>query len=248
LDVVPGGAGTVSLVQGDGLRIPFVTLVVSASVAEVDPAEERHILLTAPPPDEDELLVVGAETADPLVGKHLATRFVHDAADVGVLLFGIALLVRMRSPDQRSDVDPSAGGLGQDRPQFRACTGQSLAGVASPVEEPHVITWCEAAQLRVKLAKIGGAMDQGRSGVSLSPAEAIPPAPVDRRGRVAALLGAQQPVRYRHVSSGAGARASGWALTTLLRGPTRILLPVHTSSTVAPTHRQGGPTWAAAGA
>jgi hypothetical protein len=47
--------------------------VVCPPVAEIDPADERDVVCRAiRPVDEDDLLVVRAEPADPLVEQHLA--------------------------------------------------------------------------------------------------------------------------------------------------------------------------------
>ena len=175
LNVVPGRPRPVSPIQDDGLRVALVALVVAPPVAEVDPADERDVLLGAPASSDDgELLVVGAEPADPLVGQHLTARVVHDLADVRVLLLGVPLLVGMRPPHQPAHVDPSPDGLGENRPQFRTWSGQSLPGVASPVEEPHLVPGTEAGQLLVQPGEVGGPVDQRRDGVPLGPASAVP--------------------------------------------------------------------------
>jgi hypothetical protein len=161
---------------------------------------KRDIILSmARSADQGELLVVGAEAADPLVGQHLTARVVHDLADVGVFLLRVPLLVGMRPPHQPAYVDSSSGGLGENRTQFRAWSGQSLASVPPPVEEPHLIRGAEGRELLVQPGEVGGPVNQGRDGVPIGQASTVPLAPVDRRHNVAALLGAQEPLLgHRH--------------------------------------------------
>jgi len=100
-------AGPVSIVQDDGLGIAPVALVVASPMAEVDPTDGRDVVRHAPrSSDHCELLMVGAETADPLVGQHLTAGVVHDLPDVRVLLLGVPLLVGMGSPHQPMHVAP----------------------------------------------------------------------------------------------------------------------------------------------
>ena len=60
-----------------------MAFVVGSPVAKIDPADERDVVRRAiRSVDEDDLLVVRAERADPLVEQHLTARAVHHVRDV----------------------------------------------------------------------------------------------------------------------------------------------------------------------
>lgn len=147
---MPSRARSVPLVQVDGLRVAPVPVVVTAPMAEIDPADERDVLVHATgSADNHELLVMRAEPADPLVQQDLTTRVVHDLPELSVLLLAELALVGMGSPHQPAHVDPSPDSFGKHRPQFGPRSSQPLAGVPSPFEEPHLIPRTEAGQLLV---------------------------------------------------------------------------------------------------
>ena len=78
LDVMPRGVFAVPVVHLLGLHVAEMALVVPAAVAQVDPAHERHV--GAPcvcVTDQDQLLMVGACSAHPLIEEHQATPGIH---------------------------------------------------------------------------------------------------------------------------------------------------------------------------
>ena len=158
---------------------------------------KRRPLAAVRSPDHDELLVVRAEAADPLVGQHLTARVVHDLPDVRVLLLGVALLVGMRPPHQPTHVDPSPDGLRREPTPAPYPVRPVAARRPPPVEEPHLVPGAQAGQLLVQPGEVGRPVDQRRDRVPLGPASAVPAAAVDHRVGVAALLGTQEPLLGR---------------------------------------------------
>ena len=74
-DVVPGRTGPVAPIHRRLLRIAQMARVVAAAVAQVDPADERDVRgRIVAMPDDEQLLVVRGQPADPLVEQHLAHR------------------------------------------------------------------------------------------------------------------------------------------------------------------------------
>ena len=86
LDVVPRRSGPVHGGHPLPLRIAGVRGIVPPAVAQVDPADERHVLLRpAGVPQHDELLVVRAQHPHPHVQQALAAGRVHLGAEMPVL-------------------------------------------------------------------------------------------------------------------------------------------------------------------
>ena len=167
-------------------------------VAEINPADERNVVCRAiRSVDEDDLLVVRAEPADPLVEQHLAACAIDHVSDVHGLMLAEPRPVRMRAPHQRAHLSPALERLAQHGSELRSVPGQTLAGVAPPVEEPHLVPTPHPRKFLVQLGEIGDAMDQRGNGVSLGPAQAIAAPTVDLR-RVVPALDAQEPASYRH--------------------------------------------------
>jgi hypothetical protein len=87
VNAVPRRSITVSGFEIDRLRVAFVTAVVVAAMTQVDPADERHVVIrSGSVAHHDELLVMASAATDALVEKHLTTGFVDLANEPGVLL------------------------------------------------------------------------------------------------------------------------------------------------------------------
>jgi hypothetical protein len=114
LQVVPGRPPAVPRVDPDRIGVPEMVGAVTAAAGQVDPAHERD---AAPGPvgevDDQQLLVVAAEAAHPLVGHQLPAGAVdHRAQDpVGVLVEPDQ--GRVGAPQQPPDGHPAAGEGGQ---------------------------------------------------------------------------------------------------------------------------------------
>jgi hypothetical protein len=85
LDVVPGRPGPVLTVHLDRLGVALMPGVVAAAMGEVDAAGEGHVLVGVGPVHQDQLLVMGAGAADPLVEQDLAPGLVDHVPQMQVL-------------------------------------------------------------------------------------------------------------------------------------------------------------------
>ena len=96
LKVVPGRSIAVPLIEFDGLRVTIVTGIVVATVAEVDTADERHVVIGIRRPlYQDELLVMAATSAYAFVEEDFTARVVDHTDELGVLLLAEVSLARM---------------------------------------------------------------------------------------------------------------------------------------------------------
>ena len=134
LNVVPGRSVTVPGVEIDRLRVAFVTGVVPAAVAQVDPADEGDVVVgPRRATDDDELLMMASTTPDALVEKNLAARFVDLADELGVLLLAEMRLSWVRAPQETAHVDAATREVGEHVPHRGARAGETLIRVALPV-------------------------------------------------------------------------------------------------------------------
>jgi hypothetical protein len=162
--------------------------VVAAAMGEVDAAGESHVLVGVGPVDHDQLLMVGAGTADTLVEQDLASGLVDHVPQVQVLAFA-ERLAQMGAPQQAPHLHAFAGQLGQDLADLGAWAVQALVRVAAPIGQQHQVAGAQGAERGQQPTVVGASMDQRVDQVTLSPGPAVRSAPVDRRGWVAALGG-----------------------------------------------------------
>jgi hypothetical protein len=131
-----------------------VILVVVSSMAEIDPPNECHALAGAPAMlDDDHLLVMRAESPDPLIEQDLAAARVGDLRELGVFLLAELLLIRVRSPDQPPDIHPATRCHGDDLRDFGARSRELLIGVTSPLEEPCAVSGPRLESCRYRRSK-----------------------------------------------------------------------------------------------
>ena len=89
----------------DRLHVAEVAIVVAAPMTEIDATHERDIRgRLARASDDQELLVVTAATAHPLVEKYLAAGAVHCLGEPDIVLLCEVCLARMRTPQQPTDL------------------------------------------------------------------------------------------------------------------------------------------------
>ncbi len=130
--VVPGRVRPVPLVQWRRLGVAGVQGVVASSMAQVDPADECHVLVRpALASHDDELLVVRPPTPYPLVEERLAPGVVDDGAEVRVLL-GVQPST-VGAPQHCPDLDTPARGRRKEVGDGRPVIGEALVRVPTPV-------------------------------------------------------------------------------------------------------------------
>jgi hypothetical protein len=96
LKIVPGRSVAVPIVELDGLRVTLVAGIVVSTVAEVDTADEGHVVVgTRRAPYQNQLLVMAAASAHAFVEQDLTARVVDHANELRVLLLTEMSLSRM---------------------------------------------------------------------------------------------------------------------------------------------------------
>src|SRR6266511_2589970 len=114
LYAVPRRSSTVLGLEIDGLRIAFVTAVVVPAVTQVDPPDERHVVVGfGRAAHDDELLVMASTATDALVENHLPAGFVDLAHEPGVLLLEIVRPTRVRTPNQAAHLNAAPRQIGE---------------------------------------------------------------------------------------------------------------------------------------
>jgi hypothetical protein len=183
-------------------RGPRDAPVVAAAAGQVDAAHERDAapgLVRAV--DDQQLLVVAAEAAHPLVGHQLPAGPVdHGAEDpVGVLVEVDQR--RVRAPQQPADADAVAGQPGQERAELGARAVQLAGGVDAPVGQVQPVAGVQAGEQPMQPREVGRPVDVHRHPVAGRPGVPVAVLAVDAGPRVAPLVAGQQPVG-RAVSDG----------------------------------------------
>jgi hypothetical protein len=195
LGVVPSGTGAKARVELDRLGITQMALVVAAAVAQVDPADEGHVVVLAPAvAQHHQLLVLGARAPHPLVEHDLPTGLVDDLAQVQVLLLAEVGARWVGAPQQPAHVHAAFGQVGERRAELGAAVIKQLVRVAAPVTEADLVAGAEPLELGQQPAEVGHAMHDRHDQVALGPSPAVTAAPVDLGGRVAPPRRAQEPV------------------------------------------------------
>lgn len=115
LGVVPRRNRPVARVQGDGLGVAEMTVVVVTTVAQIDPTDETDRTVHGiAPQDDDKLLVMASASADALVQQDLCTFLVEFPCERCVVGFREVCAPRMRPPDQSAYDDTSAQGFEEE--------------------------------------------------------------------------------------------------------------------------------------
>ena len=114
LDIVPGRFRAVSRVEPFCLLVASVSLVVTASVTQIDATDEGQIVfVTAGVEQQNELLVVRPTPSDASIQKHDPTSIVHDAGKIARLRLVETEHLRMGAPQQPTDLDAACRETGQ---------------------------------------------------------------------------------------------------------------------------------------
>jgi hypothetical protein len=194
LEVVPGRPSAVAGVDPDRVGVAEMPGVVTTAAGQVDATDEGDAAVRiVGAMDDQQLLVVAAEAAHPLVGDQLPPGPVDQRAHhpVGVLIEPDQ--GRMGAPQQPPDGHSAAGEGSQQRPQLAARAGQLASGVDAPVGPIHPIPGAESGQQLVQPPEVGGPIHMHRDPVPSRPGLAVTVLGVDGRGRVATLVSGQEP-------------------------------------------------------
>jgi hypothetical protein len=192
---VPRRSITVPGFEINGLRVAFVTAIVVSAVTQVDPADERHVIVgSGNVAHDDELLVMASTAPDALVKNHFPAGLVDFAHEPGILLLEIVRPTRVRTPYQAAHVNATPRQIGEHAPDLCARAGETLVGIALPVSEVHPVAPLARAEDLVQTREIFGAVDQNLNPVALRPGLAVAASPIDIRRRVAALPRGQEPI------------------------------------------------------
>ena len=166
--VVPRRGLAVPVVEGCCLRVAGVGGVVAPAVAQVDAADERDVLLgSALAAHDEELLVVRAALAHPLVEQRLAAALVDDPAEVAVLL--AVEPARVGAPHQRPHLDVARGRVTEQLGDGRPVLGQPLVGVAAPVGEEDAVAGRRRLDQLDEAREVGRAVHAGDHQVAGGP-------------------------------------------------------------------------------
>ena len=198
LHVVPRRARAVACVELDRLRVAAVAGVVVAAVAEVDAADERHVVVgPSGAADHEQLLVVAARRGAP--ARRAAPRRRPRLTSFVSARFCCSAKLRLASGASAT----AARARARRAPRRSASTvrqlgagpGEALVGVAVPVGEVHPVAGVGASTApRSRRREVGRAVDQHLDPVALAPARGARAA-VDPRRRVAPVRGREEPGR-----------------------------------------------------
>jgi hypothetical protein len=196
LEVVPGRPPAVAGVDPDRVGVAEMPGVITTAAGQVDAADEGDAGLgIVGAVDDQQLLVVAAEAAHPLVGHQLPSGPVDQRAQHPV---GVLVEVdegRVGAPQEPADGHPAPRQPGQQRAQLAPGTGQLAGGVDPPVGQVDPVPGRERGQQLVQAPEVGGPVDVDADPVAGHPGLPVSALEVDRRRRVAALLRGQQPGR-----------------------------------------------------
>ncbi|CAA9395169.1 MAG: hypothetical protein AVDCRST_MAG32-2585, partial [uncultured Nocardioides sp.] len=174
--------------------------------------------------DDHELLVVAAERPDALVEQHLAAGRDEVRGEPAVLEHVVAQRLQVRAPQQPAHPGAAPCRRRQRPGDGRPVVRELLVAVATPAQEQHLVAGPGRRQSFGEGGVVGGAVHAQAHRVALGPGP-------QARGRVAALVGGEEPVL------GAGLPARGVAAQRRAQ-PRQQLLAVRG---VDERRRSGGP-------
>jgi hypothetical protein len=171
-------------------------VIVTTAVAKIDAANKRQVAVRLPgAPYDHQLLVVGADKADPHVEKHLAPSRVDHVPEVAVLLGAKAGEVAVRSPKQPFDADAASGRRRKARANGRTGTiVESLVMIASPIGEVEPVALHQSFDHLQQSPEVIGAMDKSLDPISERPGTAVAAARIDPGGLIPAFPSREKPV------------------------------------------------------
>jgi hypothetical protein len=157
-------------------------------VAQVDAPGERHVAgRVAGMAQDDDLLVVAAHPAHPLVEHHDPTAVLDRLVQRGVLLLGEAQAVPVGPPDEPGHAHAAAARRREQLPDRRPVLAHPLVRVAPPVGEEQVVAPAELLDRRHQPVEVDRPVDERFREVARRPGR-------QPGGGVPPLVGGEQPV------------------------------------------------------
>ena len=198
LEVMPCRARTVSTVDQIHLGITKMAVVVIATMAEIDTADEGYVIgRIGGMTDHEQLLVVASGPPNSLVEQNLAATVVHRLREVGVLLFAEVGAVGMRPPDEAAHLDAGSGHSRQHRRHFSSRTGEALVEIASPIREMNPVARPGRDKSIVEAGEVRCAIAKHRTGVADRPGQSAVAIIYGRR-RITPFGGVEKPGAQLH--------------------------------------------------
>ncbi|MFL5881130.1 MAG: hypothetical protein ACJ782_13785 [Actinomycetota bacterium] len=141
--------------------------------------------------DDQQLLVVAAEAAHPLVDEDMPARLIHRRADhsVGILVEADGV----GAPEQPPYGHPASGEVGQPPAQLDPAAVEADSRIHAPPGQIDPIGRRRAAQRLVEAVEVVGSIDARIKAVPECPGLAVLMRIVDRGRRIAALRGREEP-------------------------------------------------------
>ena len=174
------------------LWVPVVRGVVASGTAQVDAAGERDIAAgVIGVTQHDQLLVVRAGAADPLVEQHLTARGVNFVPELAVLLLAVGERVGVRPPHEPFHDDPAPRGITEQLTDGRADVAQPLVGIAAPVGEEQMVPCPHRLHCLDEPGEVSSSVDQRVDSVTCGPCR-------QPAGRITAFRRGQKPVVNVH--------------------------------------------------
>jgi hypothetical protein len=195
LYVVPRRSRAERRVEHLGLWVAFMTLVVATSVAEIDATDEGQILIAAAGVQEqDQLLMMRPATPDTRVQEQDSAGVIHDASESAGLPFVESEHLRVRAPEQPSDLDASGRETGEQFAEARTIQGEELIVVPPPIDEQHLVPRTERRETTDEPREIRGPVDQRLDTIAYGPSGVRLPGVIDSGRRIAALFRREEPL------------------------------------------------------
>jgi hypothetical protein len=140
LDVVPRRSRSVTRVQFDDLSVAAMEGVVSATVAEVDAADEGDVTIDGGwMAHEHHLLVMRTPSTNPPVAQDLAASLGDLASEPPILFRAEGEEITMGTPEETTNVDAPTTRVGEQRRDRRALVRHAFISVSAPIGEANLV-------------------------------------------------------------------------------------------------------------
>ena len=143
--------------------------------------------------EQHQLLVVRSAAPDTRVEEQDPAGIIHDAGERAGLPFVESEHLRVRAPEEPSDLDASGRETGEQFAEARTARTKELIVVPPPIHEQHLVLRAERRETIDEPREVRGPVDQRLDTVADGPGGRLATG-VDRRGGVAPLGRRQEPV------------------------------------------------------